>query len=253
MELVQKALRANGISVEDVTAQAFGCLLESARKFALELITDAVDYSMATDADYDSSSTVEETQPQAAAASAATVMEEITPADLQLAFEMQGDNQMSSEENLYHLTQIADEVNRSILPPIPDHCYNGIVLPPPEHNLLGRTFDVISRPIEIENVNKNVNVNVHTDGIGNQSKTVDAKSNNNDKLPQSTAAGSGVGNENENHNQQIGDDGTMNKNINQESNKKTGQKRSAPSYGARSGQQIEIKLNNNKTNNPISK
>ena len=74
LEIVQNALRLNG------------CLLESARKFALELITDAVDYSMAVDEDVDSD--------DVAAASGA--LGEITPADLQLALEMQGDHHVSS-------------------------------------------------------------------------------------------------------------------------------------------------------------
>ena len=130
LDMVQHALKANGLSPSDITAEAFGCLLESGRKYALELIEDATDYSMISSTD------------------------ELTPADLTLAQEMmQGDDNDSlwnkgscrnSPHKLHALSVMADEVNRRILPPIPDECYNGLVLPPPQHNLLGRTFDVVT-------------------------------------------------------------------------------------------------------------
>ncbi len=36
----------NGISMKDITADGFAILLEEARKYALELMTDATDYAV---------------------------------------------------------------------------------------------------------------------------------------------------------------------------------------------------------------
>lgn len=183
LEIVQKALKANGLSPSDVTAQAYGCLLESARKFALELIDDAADYSMLSSAD------------------------EITPSDLIFAAqENQKDNLANNAENLDLLTHIADETNRSTLPPIPNECYNGIVLPPPEHNLLGRTFDVVSHSIIIEN-----------------------------RIGDTSSNGAKSQGESDQATGKIGD---------QEADitEKKNEKKTAPSYGASRGPQIEIKL-----------
>jgi len=256
IELVQNALGANGLSLEDITSQAFGCLLESVRKFALELITDAVDYSMAIDDDDDDGGndhSKDGGSVQGGDAESAMMMEEITPADLQLALEMQDDNQVNSGENLYHLTQIADEVNRSVLPPIPDYCYNGIVLPPPEYNLLGRTFDVVSRPrpssssrsgpnsIMQQSQTDATSKGQNTNGHGTLDTNKNSASNSSrgmiqqgDSLQNNSAIR--PGNE---HNQKSADSG-----INTAQSKKMEQKRSVPSYGAKKGQQIEIKYNN---------
>ena len=184
LEIVQRALKANGLSTSDVTAQAYGCLLESARKFALELIDDAAEYSMLSSAD------------------------EITPADLKFAAEEnQKDNLVNSAENLDLLTHIADETNRSALPPIPNECYNGIVLPPPEHNLLGRTFDIVSHSIIIE---KQANDYI-SHGTKNQGGNDQIAGKNDDEAIK----------------------------INVKKNKR----KTTPSYGASRGPQIEIKLN----------
>jgi histone H3/H4 len=201
LDIVQNALKANGLSLSDVTAQSYGCLLEAARKFALELIDDAADYAML-------SST-----------------EEITPVDLQLALDMQKDYHVNSPESLDHLTQIADETNRSILPPIPDNCYNGIILPPPEHNLLGRTFDVVSRSI--------INAEQSAAAMKSKINNVNGAKNENSTGKSGTGtgaevgAGTGNGNDDENGKTQT----TKNK------------KKPAPSYGANRGPQIEIKFN----------
>ncbi len=124
VEIVHKALQNNGLSTEDVTAEAFECLLQQARKYAIELITDAADYAVHShDAD------------------------NITPADLLLAKEMQSESDFSPD-NIDTLAKIAHETNRRVLPPIPDHCYNGIVLPDPEYTLLGRAFDIVPRRVD---------------------------------------------------------------------------------------------------------
>lgn len=125
IEIVNQALENNGLTMEDVTAEGFACLLEEARKYALSLITDAADYAMHSH----SSDT-------------------ITPSDLMLAKEMQDDGM--DVVDMEALARIAQETNRRMLPPIPDHCYNGIVLPSTEYTLLGRAYDVVCRPDDEE-------------------------------------------------------------------------------------------------------
>ena len=126
-EIVQKALLNNGLTMEDVTIESFDILLEQARRYAMVLITDAADYAIHCHGN-----------------------EGITVADIELAREMQSDNCMgqSSSDNLEQLSRIANETNRKVLPPIPEHCYNGVVLPDLEYTLLGRTYDVVCRSDE---------------------------------------------------------------------------------------------------------
>lgn len=121
-DIVMNALLKNGISSpEDVTAEAFDCLLEHARKYAMELITDASDY-----------------------ANHSHGSEQISPADLQLAKEMKDDaKDWKGRYNIDSLAAMARETNKIILPPIPFDCYNGVVLPPMEYTLLGRSYDVV--------------------------------------------------------------------------------------------------------------
>jgi len=124
VEIVNRALVNNGLTMQDVTAEAFATLLEQARRHAMLLITDAADYAVHSHGN-----------------------ETITSADLLLAKEMQGDDCLGqcNGENMEQLARIAKETNRRVLPPIPDHCYNGIVLPDLEYTLLGRTYDVVCR------------------------------------------------------------------------------------------------------------
>lgn len=124
VEIVNRALVNNGLTIQDVTAEAFATLLEQARRHAMLLITDAADYAVHSHGN-----------------------ETITSADLLLAKEMQGDDCLGqcNGENMEQLARIAKETNRRVLPPIPDHCYNGIVLPDLEYTLLGRTYDVVCR------------------------------------------------------------------------------------------------------------
>ena len=124
VEIVNRALVNNGLTMQDVTAEAFATLLEQARRHAMLLITDAADYALHSHGN-----------------------ETITSADLLLAKEMQGDDCLGqcNGENMEQLARIAKETNRRVLPPIPDHCYNGIVLPDLEYTLLGRTYDVVCR------------------------------------------------------------------------------------------------------------
>ncbi len=219
VHIIQKALQNNGISPRDVSVEAFGCLLESARKYALEIIHDATDYSML-------SST-----------------EELTCADLKLAQEMyyestgviggtmMGNNynsmMMNSPEALHHLSQIADDVNKTILPPIPDECYNGIVLPPAQHNLLGRTFDIV-----VSNRGGRSGTHQHnSNGTKDSSQSVDVQ--------QSTvvdASGDVVMSDNTNAT------AASTSNTNAEKEQDDNHKKSTLAYGANRGPQIEINL-----------
>jgi hypothetical protein len=120
IDLVEAALAANHLTRTDVTPQAFACLLEQARRYALELLADAQDYAYSANRN------------------------DVTRADLMLAREMRADQPMVTATQQPRLMSLAAQVNRAPLPPIPTHCYNGVVLPPKEHQLTARTFDVIS-------------------------------------------------------------------------------------------------------------
>jgi len=124
VEIVNRALINNGLTMADVTAEAFATLLEQARKYAMLLITDAADYAVHSHGN-----------------------ENISSADLLLAKDMQGDDCLGQcyAENMEQLARITKETNRRVLPPIPDNCYNGIVLPSVEYTLLGRSFSVVCR------------------------------------------------------------------------------------------------------------
>jgi histone H3/H4 len=120
IDLVEAALAENHLTRTDVTPQAFACLLEQARRYALELLADAQDYAYSANRN------------------------DVTRADLLLAREMRADQPMATATQQPRLMSLAGQVNRAPLPPIPTHCYNGVVLPPEEHQLTARTFDVIS-------------------------------------------------------------------------------------------------------------
>lgn len=120
IDLVEAALSSNHLTRSDITPQAFACLLEQARRYALELLADAQDYAYSAN------------------------RHDVTRADLMLAREMRPDQPMATVTQQPRLMQLAAKVNRVPLPPIPTHCYNGVVLPPKEHQLTARTFDVIS-------------------------------------------------------------------------------------------------------------
>ena len=224
IEIVEKALKQNGLLPSDISAEAFGCLLESARKYALTLIDDAVDYAMLSSKD------------------------EVTSDDLQLAHDMQQEDNYNSNYHLHHpeyldlVTQIADETNRIILPPIPDECYNGIVLPPPEYNLLGRTFDIVNPSI----VNTSKPINTASTVVS----TEDMSGSNKGDQDKDTTTAMEVDNETT-----INADNTDNTHE-KESSHSMEQKQEEhheevinpnPSYGASRGPQIEIKLHTNKS------
>jgi Transcription initiation factor IID, 31kD subunit len=123
VQVIENAIRQTGLHKSDLSPQAVACLLEQARRYALELLTDAQDY--------------------AHVASAGHPAQDISKADLLLAAEMRADHPVAISSQLPKLNVSATRVNRVPLPPLPTHCFSGIVLPPKEQQVTGRTFDVI--------------------------------------------------------------------------------------------------------------
>jgi len=120
VELVEAALANNHMTRADVTPQAFACLLEQARRFALELLADAQDYAYSAN------------------------RHEVARADLVLAQELRADQPMAAFTQQPRLVELAQQVNQKPLPPIPTTNFTGVVLPPKEYQLTARTFDVVS-------------------------------------------------------------------------------------------------------------
>jgi histone H3/H4 len=120
VQIVEAALEKNNLTRSDVTPQAFGCLLEQARRFAIEILMDAQDYAFIAN------------------------RVEIAKADLMLAFEFRPDHPLAVSTQVPKLNLLSGTVNRVPLPPIPTQCYSGIVLPPKHHQLTARTFDVVT-------------------------------------------------------------------------------------------------------------
>ncbi|KAG7361435.1 transcription initiation factor IID, 31kD subunit [Nitzschia inconspicua] len=120
IKIVENALEKNNLSRSDVTPQAFACLLEQARRYAMEILTDSQDYAFVAG------------------------RTEIDRADLMLANEFRPDHPISVSTQLPKLNLLAQTVNRIPLPPIPTHCYSGVLLPPKNHQLTARTFDVVT-------------------------------------------------------------------------------------------------------------
>jgi histone H3/H4 len=120
LQIVETALANNQMTRTDVTPQAFACLLEQARRYALELLADAQDYAYVASRN------------------------EIARPDLLLANEMRPDHPVAVTTQLPKLNLLASQINRVPLPPIPTQCYSGVLLPPKQHQLTARTFDVVS-------------------------------------------------------------------------------------------------------------
>jgi histone H3/H4 len=120
VQIVESALAQNGLTRSDVTPQAFACLLEQARRYAMDVLTDSQDYA------YVAGRTA------------------IDRADLMLASEMRPDHPISITTQVPKLNLLADRVNRVPLPAIPTQCYSGILLPPKHHQLTARTYDVVT-------------------------------------------------------------------------------------------------------------
>jgi len=119
-KIVDSALDKNGITRSDVTPQAFACLLEQTRRYAIEILCDSQDYAFVAN------------------------RTEITKADLVLANEFRPDHSKSIMTQLPRLNLLAQTINRVPLPPIPTQCYSGILLPSKKYQLTARTFDVVT-------------------------------------------------------------------------------------------------------------
>jgi hypothetical protein len=104
----------------DITPQAFACLLEQGRRYALELLSDAQDYAYSAN------------------------RHDINRADLYLAMELRNDHPLPYVTLEPKLMLQANNVNRIPLPPIPASNYTGVVLPPTPYLLTARTFDVVT-------------------------------------------------------------------------------------------------------------
>ena len=119
-QVVEAALDKNGLTRADVTPQAFACLLEQARRYAIDILSDSQDYAFVAN------------------------RTEISKADLALANEFRPDHPTSITTQLPKLNLLAQTINRVPLPPIPTHCYSGVVLPSKPYQLTARTFDVVT-------------------------------------------------------------------------------------------------------------
>jgi hypothetical protein len=120
VQIVEAALGHNNLTRADITPQAFACLLEQARRYAMDILTDSQDYA------YVAGRT------------------EIAKADLLLANEMRPDHPISITTQVPKLNLLAQTVNRVPLPPIPTQCYSGVLLPSKQHQLTARTYDVVT-------------------------------------------------------------------------------------------------------------
>mmetsp|Transcript_853 Transcript_853/g.1810 ORF Transcript_853/g.1810 Transcript_853/m.1810 type:complete len:348 (+) Transcript_853:79-1122(+) len=120
VQIVEAALEKNGLTRSDLTPQAFACLLEQARRYAIDILTDSQDYAFVAN------------------------RTEITKADLNLANEFRPDHPTSITAQLPKLNLLAQTINRVPLPPIPTQCYSGVLLPSKKFQLTARTFDVVT-------------------------------------------------------------------------------------------------------------
>ncbi|VEU44951.1 unnamed protein product [Pseudo-nitzschia multistriata] len=120
VQIVEAALEKNGLTRSDVTPQAFACLLEQARRYAIDILTDSQDYAFVAN------------------------RTEITKADLALANDFRPDHPTAVTAQLPKLNLLAQTINRVPLPPIPTQCYSGVLLPSKRFQLTARTFDVVT-------------------------------------------------------------------------------------------------------------
>lgn len=118
--VVETALDKNGLTRADVTPQAYACLLEQARRYAIDILSDSQDYAFVAN------------------------RTEISKADLALANEFRPDHPTSITTQLPKLNLLAQTINRVPLPPIPTNCYSGVLLPSKRYQLTARTFDVVT-------------------------------------------------------------------------------------------------------------
>lgn len=146
VDLVENALRNNFLGRADVTPQAFGVLLEQARRYALELVADAQDCAYAAH------------------------RHDITRADLVMALELRPDQPNTSTlTELQKMNNFAHKINKKPLPPIPQQCYSGILLPPKANQLTARTFDILTGAQVMKKMNQPLPAAPNSKKSGNES------------------------------------------------------------------------------------
>lgn len=90
IQVVEAALGMNNLTRSDVTPQAFACLLEQARRYAMEILTDSQDYAFVAG------------------------RTEIAAADLALANEFRPDHPMAVSTQVPKLNLLSQTVNRCV-------------------------------------------------------------------------------------------------------------------------------------------
>jgi len=137
ISIIDNALKSNGLSHSDITPKAYSCLLEQARRYALELIANSQDYAIHAQR---------------------SSISQLLPCDLLLAVELSEAGKSSGDNNLgggingvastlpspSDISDLANIVNAVPLPTIPNNCYNGVALPPVKEQLTARTYDVVN-------------------------------------------------------------------------------------------------------------
>jgi histone H3/H4 len=88
IQIVEAALGKNNLNRSDVTPQAFACLLEQARRYAMEILTDSQDYAFVAG------------------------RTEIAAADLALANEFRPDHAMAVSTQVPKLNLLSQNINR---------------------------------------------------------------------------------------------------------------------------------------------
>lgn len=198
--IIENSLRSNGLTRNDVTPKAYACFLEQARRYALELLADAQDYAIHAQRN---------------------TIPSLLPADLLLAAEMREDGGggvhgvSSTLPTPEEIGDLASEVNRAPLPPIPTNCYNGVAMPPVEQQLTARTYDVVNGARVAQRMMRGGDLPLTTAELG---------------LAKKTTAGGGVSK---------GGEGSRGSSSNSSPSSK---KKRVGSYGAGKGRQISVHM-----------
>lgn len=211
MQIVDAALLNNGMSRADISLEAIGCLLEQARRYGVELINEAQEWANHRTEDLD----------QTSSSNHNPILAVVNSSDLLMAAENRDDvTLMSTLPPPSHLMELAEDVNRSPLPPIPNTHYNGLVLPDEQFLLTGRTFDVVSTNQTVLGQNGNMSGVGVPIVEGGRNMTDNNGGNNNNKVSTNSA-------------------------TKEDCFENCGRESEITSYGANRGRQIAINLKNN--------
>ncbi|KAL3777841.1 hypothetical protein ACHAW5_003035 [Stephanodiscus triporus] len=160
VSIVDESLKSNGLSRRDLTPKAYACLLEQARRYALELLVNAQDYAIHAHRHQaggggrggsrcggrTTSHDIDDDNHRLRRA-----LPTILPPDLHLANESLEESGggggatgvSCTLPNVERISELARLVNGVPLPPVPPGCYDGITLPPEKERLMSRTYDVV--------------------------------------------------------------------------------------------------------------